>query len=73
MAFRIPTADVSVVDLTVRLSKSTTYGEICHAMKVASEGESPVTPRQDALPTYGVELGRALRGLRPERGASHCP
>lgn len=39
MAFRIPTADVSVVDLTVRLSKSTTYGEICHAMKVASEGE----------------------------------
>ncbi len=39
MAFRIPTADVSVVDLTVRLSKSTTYGEICQAMKSASEGE----------------------------------
>lgn len=39
MAFRIPTADVSVVDLTVRLSKSTTYEEICHAMKHASEGE----------------------------------
>ena len=39
MAFRIPTADVSVVDLTVRLSKSTTYGDICHAMKVAAEGE----------------------------------
>lgn len=37
MAFRIPTADVSVVDLTVRLSKSTTYGDICHAMKTASE------------------------------------
>jgi len=28
MAFRIPTADVSVVDLTIRLNKSTTYGEI---------------------------------------------
>lgn len=39
MAFRIPTADVSVVDLTVRLTKSTTYGEICHAMKQASEGD----------------------------------
>lgn len=39
MAFRIPTADVSVVDLTVRLSKPTTYEEICKAMKKASEGE----------------------------------
>ncbi len=38
MAFRIPTADVSVVDLTVRLSKSTSYSEICHAMKQAAEG-----------------------------------
>ncbi|NGX41750.1 MAG: Glyceraldehyde-3-phosphate dehydrogenase 1 [Chlamydiae bacterium] len=39
MAFRIPTADVSVVDLTVRLSKSTSYGEICSAMKKTAEGE----------------------------------
>lgn len=39
MAFRIPTADVSVVDLTVRLSKSTSYDEICRAMKLASQGE----------------------------------
>ena len=38
MALRVPTADVSVVDLTVRLSKSTTYEEICQAMKKASEG-----------------------------------
>lgn len=37
MAFRIPTADVSVVDLTVRLSKDTTYEEICSAIKSASE------------------------------------
>jgi glyceraldehyde 3-phosphate dehydrogenase len=38
MAFRIPTADVSVVDLTVRLSKPTTYENICKAMKNAAEG-----------------------------------
>ncbi|WP_201456602.1 type I glyceraldehyde-3-phosphate dehydrogenase [Chlamydia sp. 17-3921] len=37
MAFRVPVADVSVVDLTVRLEKSTTYAEICSAMKHASE------------------------------------
>jgi glyceraldehyde 3-phosphate dehydrogenase len=39
MAFRVPTPDVSVVDLTVRLAKETTYPEICAAMKAASEGE----------------------------------
>ncbi|MBI1337982.1 MAG: type I glyceraldehyde-3-phosphate dehydrogenase [Phycisphaera sp.] len=38
MAFRIPTADVSVVDLTVKTTKSTTYKDICAAMKAASEG-----------------------------------
>jgi len=38
MALRVPTADVSVVDLTVRLSRPTTYEEICKAMKEASEG-----------------------------------
>ncbi|NGX33099.1 MAG: Glyceraldehyde-3-phosphate dehydrogenase 1 [Candidatus Anoxychlamydiales bacterium] len=37
MAFRVPTVDVSAVDLTVRLEKSTTYDEICKAMKKASE------------------------------------
>lgn len=39
MAFRVPTIDVSVVDLTVRLEKSTTYEGICKAMKNASEQE----------------------------------
>lgn len=39
MAFRVPTLDVSVVDLTVNLAKETTYAEICAAMKEASEGE----------------------------------
>lgn len=39
MAFRVPTPDVSVVDLTVRLIKGTTYEDICKTMKAASEGE----------------------------------
>ena len=38
MAFRVPTSDVSVVDLTVELNKPATYEEICKAMKAASEG-----------------------------------
>ncbi len=39
MAFRVPTPDVSVVDLTARLKTPTTYEEVCAAMKEASEGE----------------------------------
>ena len=38
MAFRVPTSDVSVVDLTVELNKAATYADICAAMKTASEG-----------------------------------
>jgi glyceraldehyde 3-phosphate dehydrogenase len=38
MAFRVPTSDVSVVDLTVELEKEASYEEICDAMKKASEG-----------------------------------
>lgn len=38
MAFRVPTADVSVVDLTVRLAKDATYEEICKAMQNAAHG-----------------------------------
>jgi glyceraldehyde 3-phosphate dehydrogenase len=38
MAFRVPTSDVSVVDLTVELNKETSYADICKAMKAASEG-----------------------------------
>merc|ERR1712112_14755 len=37
MAFRVPTPDVSVVDLTVRLQKEASYGEICAKLKEASE------------------------------------
>lgn len=39
MAFRVPTANVSVVDLTVRLEKPATYKDICAAIKAAAEGE----------------------------------
>lgn len=39
MAFRVPTSDVSVVDLTVELSNDATYEEICAEMKSVSEGE----------------------------------
>jgi glyceraldehyde 3-phosphate dehydrogenase len=38
MSFRVPTSDVSVVDLTVELKTETTYDAICKAMKAASEG-----------------------------------
>jgi glyceraldehyde 3-phosphate dehydrogenase len=37
MAFRVPTSDVSVVDLTVELNKEASYAEICAAMKAASQ------------------------------------
>jgi glyceraldehyde 3-phosphate dehydrogenase len=39
MSFRVPTPDVSVVDLTVRLQKETSYEEIKKVMKSASEGD----------------------------------
>merc|ERR1712151_691974 len=39
MAFRVPTVDVSVVDLTVRIEKSASYKDVCNAIKQASEGE----------------------------------
>jgi len=39
MAFRVPTSDVSVVDLTVELNKEASYEQICKAMKKASDGE----------------------------------
>ncbi len=38
MAFRVPTSDVSVVDLTVELNKSATYEEICAVVKAAADG-----------------------------------
>ena len=45
MAFRVPTSDVSVVDLTVELNKAASYEEICATMKAASEGSMKGVPR----------------------------
>jgi glyceraldehyde 3-phosphate dehydrogenase len=39
MAFRVPTVNVSAVDLTVRLNKDATYDQICAKIKEASENE----------------------------------
>lgn len=39
MSFRVPTPNVSVVDLTVRLEKAATYAQICDAIKAAANGE----------------------------------
>lgn len=39
MSFRVPTANVSVIDLTVRLEKPTSYAQICATLKAAAEGE----------------------------------
>lgn len=38
MAFRVPTTNVSVVDLTVKLNNDATYADICQKMKELSEG-----------------------------------
>ena len=45
MAFRVPTTDVSVVDLTFKTAKATSYKEICAAMKDASERRAQGHPR----------------------------
>ena len=42
MAFRVPTLNVSVVDLTVRLNKSASFNDICKVLKNASEKELKV-------------------------------
>ncbi len=75
MAFRVPTSDVSVVDLTVELNKDASYADICKAMKAASEGELKgvlgytdekvvsTDFRGNAAPsTFDAEAGIALDG-----------
>ncbi len=75
MAFRVPTSDVSVVDLTVELNKEATYADICKAMKAASEGalkgvlgytEEKVVSTDfvgnSAPSTFDVDAGIALDG-----------
>nr|AAW66861.1 glyceraldehyde-3-phosphate dehydrogenase [Nitrosovibrio sp. FJI82] len=75
MAFRVPTSDVSVVDLTVELEKEASYDEICDAMKKASEGsmkgvlaytDQKVVPTdfrgESATSIFDAEAGMALDG-----------
>jgi glyceraldehyde 3-phosphate dehydrogenase len=38
MSFRVPTSDVSVIDLTVELNREASYDDICNAMKAAADG-----------------------------------
>ena len=56
MSFRVPTSDVSVVDLTVELVKEATYDEICKAMKAAvrrhDEGHPRLHRRQGRLDDF---------------------
>lgn len=61
MAFRVPVPDVSVVDLTVKLEKETTYEEICDVMKAAAEG-----PMKGVL---GYEVGVSTTTTRTCLGA----
>ncbi len=76
MAFRVPTSDVSVVDLTVELEKSATYDEICAAVKAASQqpgiGETLAYTNEKVVSTdfrgnsyssiFDAEAGIALDG-----------
>ena len=52
MAFRVPTPNVSVVDLTVNLAKPASYDEICAAMKEASEGELKIASEMNKIAGY---------------------
>ena len=61
MAFRVPTADVSVVDLTVRLEKPAKYEEIMAELKAASEGPMAGVLGCDACPCSSVHVMCKLR------------
>jgi len=75
MAFRVPTADVSVVDLTVNLEKPASYEEICKVLKTASETsmkgildytEDDVVSQDfigDKLYKINIKSPRIIRGL----------
>ena len=54
MAFRVPTPDVSVVDLTVRLQKEATYQEICNKIKEASQEGSMKGKARVTFPLSGI-------------------
>lgn len=64
MAFRVPVPDVSVVDLTVKLEKETSYEEICAAMKAAAEGPMKgVLGYEDSVSVFFFSLFATLFSL----------
>ena len=64
MAFRVPVPDVSVVDLTVKLEKETSYDEICAAMKAAAEGPMKgVLGYEDSVSVFFFSLFTTLFSL----------
>lgn len=75
MAFRVPTADVSVVDLTARLTKPAKYEEIMAALKAASEGPMKgilgcvLTTSTSKAPSYFLPSTKIARLLLHDR----CP
>ena len=62
MAFRVPTVDVSVVDLTVRIEKSASYQDVCNAIKQASEGEykGVMGYTEDEVEEIGVDTDQEI-------------
>ena len=76
MAFRVPTSDVSVVDLTVELDKPAKYDEICAAMKAASKAPviwvfSPTPTRKSSRPISAAQHAVDLRRRGRHRAGWH--
>ena len=76
MAFRVPTSDVSVVDLTVELVKEASYDDICAAMKAAAEGalKGVLGYTEDKVVSTdfrGESLHLGLRRRRRHRAGQH--
>ena len=71
MAFRVPTSDVSVVDLTVELNKEASYEEICAAMKAASRRRDEGRARLHRGQGRGDRLPRRELHLRLRRRRRH--
>ena len=65
IAYRVPTADVSLVDLNVELEKPATYDEVCAAMKEAAEG-----PLKGILGYTEDEAARELKEIGDEKSVS---
>ena len=74
MSLRVPTTDVSVVDLTVRLKKAASYEEIAQAIKKASEGplKGVLGYTEDAVVSTDF-LGSSYSSIFDEKPVSCCP